>query len=90
MLALVDVAGAETEPGLAHRRYTRRTCDPRCSRGHTFAGGCVATAAVLTDVLGFNKVGQEEALIRFRASEQVIPDALQKAKEMGHLSRGRG
>ena len=43
------------------------------------------TAAVLTDVLGFNKVGQEEALIRFRASEQVIPDALQKAKKWATL-----
>jgi hypothetical protein len=43
------------------------------------------TAAVLADVLGFNKVGQEEALIRFRAGEQIIPDALQKAKKWATL-----
>jgi glyoxalase family protein len=81
MLALVGVAGAETEPAW----HTGDTPAEHAIRG--FHGVALLledaspTAAVLTDVLGFNKVGQEEALIRFRASEQVIPDALQKAKK---------
>ena len=81
MLALVDVAGAETDPAW----NTGDIPAEHAIRG--FHGVTLLledaspTAAVLTDVLGFNKVGQEEALIRFRASEQVIPDALQKAKK---------
>jgi hypothetical protein len=80
MLALVD----ENWPG------TPAIC-PRNMRSAVFTGShfcwrdASPTAAVLADVLGFNKVGQEEALIRFRAGEQIIPDALQKAKKWATL-----
>jgi glyoxalase family protein len=71
MLALVGVAGAEAEPAW----HTGDIPEEHAIRG--FHGVTLLledaspTAAVLTDVLGFNKVGQEEALIRFRASEQI-------------------
>lgn len=81
MLALVDVAGAETEPAW-HAGDIPAEHAIRGFHGITLLlEDASPTAAVLTDVLGFNKVGQEAALIRFRASEQVIPDALQKAKK---------
>ena len=40
-LALVGAASRD-RTGLANGRYFSGTCDPRFSRGHTFAGGCVA------------------------------------------------
>jgi len=64
MLALVDVAGAETEPAW----HTGDVPAEHAIRGvHAVTlllEDASPTAAVLTDVLGFNKVGQEEALIR--------------------------
>jgi hypothetical protein len=71
MLALVEVAGAETEPAW-HTGDIPAEHAIRGVHGVTLLlEDASPTAAVLTDVLGFNKVGQ--------------PDALQKAKKWATL-----
>ena len=42
ILALVGAAGAETEPAWHTTDIPMTTREPRFSRGHTLAGGCVA------------------------------------------------
>jgi glyoxalase family protein len=91
ILALVGVAGAETEPAW-------HTTDIRTEHAiHGFHGvtllveGASPTASVLTDVLGFNKAGEDGPLIRFRASEMIGGYVdIRKAKGFlaGHLGRG--
>jgi glyoxalase family protein len=71
ILALVGAAGAETEPAW----HTTDIPTEHAIRG--FHGVILLledaspTASVLTDVLGFNKVGEDGQLIRFRASEAI-------------------
>jgi glyoxalase family protein len=71
ILALVGAAAAETEPAW----HTSDIPTEHAIRG--FHGvtllleDATPTASVLTDVLGFNKAGEDGALIRFRASEAI-------------------
>jgi glyoxalase family protein len=71
ILALVGTAGAETEPAWQASDIPTEHAI-RGFHGVTLLLEDVSpTAAVLTDVLGFNQVGEDGQLIRFRATEAI-------------------
>ena len=71
MLALVGAAGAEAEPAW-HTSDIPTEFAIRGFHGVTLLlEDASPTASVLTDVLGFNKAGEDGPLIRFRASETI-------------------
>jgi glyoxalase family protein len=91
ILALVGVAGAETEPAW----HTTDIPTEHAIRG--FHGVTLLledaspTASVLNDVLGFNEAGEDGPLIRFRASETIGGHVdIREAKGFltGRLGRG--
>ena len=91
ILALVGAAGAETEPAW-HTTDIPTEHAIRGFHGVTLLLEDVSpTAAVLTDVLGFNQVGEDGALIRFRASEAIggyVDTREAKGFLAGRLGRG--
>jgi glyoxalase family protein len=71
ILALVGAAAAETEPA-GHTTDIPTEHAIRGFHGVTLLlEDASPTASVLTDVLGFNKAGEDGQLIRFRASEAI-------------------
>jgi glyoxalase family protein len=71
ILALVGAAGAETEPAW-HTTDIPMEHAIRGFHGVTLLlEDASPTASVLSDVLGFNKTGEDGPLIRFRASETI-------------------
>ena len=71
ILALVGVAGAETEPAW----HTTDIPTEHAIRGFhgvtLLLDDASPTASVLSDVLGFNEAGEDGPLIRFRAGETI-------------------
>jgi glyoxalase family protein len=71
MLAVVGVAGAETEPTWHNDDIPAEQAIRGFHGATLLVEDASPTASVLTDVLGFNRAGEDGSHIRFRASEAI-------------------
>jgi len=90
-LALVGVAGAEREAGWSNGDIPREHAIRGFHGVTLLLEDAARTGAILTDVLGFEKIAREGSVIRFRASDvrgNLIDIYEAKGFLRGHLGRG--